>query len=53
MQPCLPVPKLRRFLARTARLDCFRAGLTPGVPGSGDNQIRKSARAELRHEGKT
>ena len=46
-------PESETFLARAARLDCFRAGLTPGVPGSGDNQIRKSARADLRHEGKT
>ena len=46
-------PESETFLARAARLACFRAGLTPGVPGSGDNQIRKSASAELRHEGKT
>jgi hypothetical protein len=46
-------PESETFLARAARLDCFRAGLTPDVPGSGDHQIRKSARADLRHEGKT
>jgi hypothetical protein len=46
-------PESETFLARAARLDCFRAGLTPDVPGRGDHHIRKSARADLRHEGKT
>lgn len=46
-------PESETFLARAARLDGFRAGLTPGLPGNGEHQIRKSARAGLRHEGKT
>ncbi|MGZ3282685.1 MAG: RNA-binding protein [Xanthobacteraceae bacterium] len=46
-------PESETFLARAARLDGFRAGLTPGLPGNGEHQVRKSARAGLRHEGKT
>ena len=31
MQPCLPVPKARAFLARVARLERFRTGTTASV----------------------
>jgi uncharacterized protein len=48
-------PESDTFLARTARLDCFRAGpkFTPGLPGSGKDRTRKSAKAEAGRDGMT
>ena len=52
-------PESDTFLARTARLDCFRAGPKsgprpePGLPGAGQHRRRKSAKAEARNDGMT
>jgi uncharacterized protein len=52
-------PESDTFLARTARLDCFRAGPKsgprpePGLPGAGRHRRRKSAKAEARNDGMT
>jgi len=54
-------PESETFLARTARLDCFRAGSKSGLksesmsglPGAGQQRRRKSAKAEVRQDGMT
>jgi len=44
-------PESETFLARTARLDCFRAGSMSGVPGKGKDRVPEAAKAELRRGG--
>ena len=46
-------PESDTFLARTARLDCFRAGPMPRSAGPGRHQFRKSADAGMRREDRT
>ena len=46
-------PESETFLARTARLDCFRAGPGPGSPGTRKDRTRKSASAGVRRGGMT
>jgi uncharacterized protein len=46
-------PESDTFLARTARLDRFRAGPVPGTPEIGKSQGRKSAGAGVRDDGMT
>jgi uncharacterized protein len=43
-------PESETFLARTARLDCFRAGSMSGVPGTGKDRVPETAAAELRRD---
>ncbi len=43
-------PESETFLARTARLDCFRAGSMSGVPGMGKHRVPEAAKAELRRD---
>jgi len=46
-------PESDTFLARTARLDRFRAGPMPGAPEIGKSRGRKSAGAGVRDDGMT
>ena len=46
-------PESDTFLARTARLDRFRAGPMPGAPEIGKSRRRKSAGADVRDDGMT
>ena len=46
-------PETETFLARTARLDCFRAGSAPGSSGTRTDRTRKSASAGVRGDGMT
>lgn len=41
-------PESKTFLARTARLDRFRAGPIPGLPDTGKDQTRRPAKAGAR-----
>jgi hypothetical protein len=44
-------PESETFLARIARLDCFRTGPVPGSPGMRKHGSRKSAGAGVRRDG--
>jgi predicted RNA-binding protein YlxR (DUF448 family) len=43
-------PECETFLARAARLDCFRTGVMPGSPGIRQDPMRRPASAGLRHD---
>ena len=43
-------PESETFLARTARLDCFRAGSMSGVPGMGKDRVPETVEAESRRD---
>jgi uncharacterized protein len=43
-------PDSETVLARSARLDCFRTGRMAGVPATGNDRTRKSAKAAGRRE---
>jgi predicted RNA-binding protein YlxR (DUF448 family) len=43
-------PESETFLARAARLDCFRTGVTPVSPGIRQDRTRRPASTGLRHD---